>query len=168
MTMQKEEIKLPNEIIEYIEKNSNKKGFEIMILHKIQEIYGYVPRKIAMELSRKLNIPLAKIYGIITFYHIFKLNKPGKYRISVCMGTACYLKGGEDILGEIENILGIGVNSTTEDGIFSIEIVRCIGCCGIAPAIVINNKVYGNLKKDQLIEILSEYTKIEGKEIKND
>lgn len=168
MTLQKEEIKLPQELLEYINLWKNKPGNEIMILHKIQEIYGYVPRKIAMEISRKLDIPLAKIYGIITFYHIFKLNKPGKYKISVCMGTACYLKGNEDILSEIENILGIGVNSTTEDGLFSIEIVRCIGCCGIAPAIMINDKVYGNLKKEQLTEILGEYTKLEGKEIKND
>lgn len=159
MMLQKEETKLPQELLEYLQLWKNKPGNEIMILHKTQEIFGYIPRKVAMELSRQLSIPLAKIYGIITFYHLFKLNKPGKNKISVCMGTACYLKGGEDILQELENILGIGVNSTTEDGNFSIEIVRCIGCCGIAPAMVINNKVYGNLKKEKLAEILSEYAK---------
>ncbi|MCX7698553.1 MAG: NAD(P)H-dependent oxidoreductase subunit E [Candidatus Goldbacteria bacterium] len=168
MTLQKEEIKLPQELLDFIKKNKDKKGYEIMILHKVQELYGYIPRKVAMEISRKINVPLARIYGVITFYHIFKLNKPGKYKIQVCMGTACYLKGGQDILGEIENILGTGVNTTTEDGLFSIEIVRCIGCCGIAPAMMINDKVYGNLRKEQLIEILGEYTKLEGKDMKND
>ncbi len=161
MTLQKEEIHLKSELLDFIQKVKNKKGCEISVLHKIQELYGYVPRKVAMEVAHQLNIPLAKIYGIITFYHLFKLNKPGKYKISVCMGTACYVKGGEDILQEIENILGIGVNSTTEDGLFSVEIVRCIGCCAIAPAIMINDKVYGNLKKDMISQILGEYTEFE-------
>jgi NADH-quinone oxidoreductase subunit E len=140
---------------EFIAKWKNKPGSLIMILHRVQEEYKYVPRAVALELSKQLNVPLAKIYGVITFYHFFKLKKPGRNNIQVCLGTACYLKGGGDILQELENILGIGVNSVTPDGEFSIEAVRCVGCCGLAPVLVINGEVHGKLKKDQLPGILA-------------
>ncbi|MDD5065844.1 MAG: NAD(P)H-dependent oxidoreductase subunit E [bacterium] len=155
--MNEEKVKLPDSLLEYIGQWKNKKGNVIMVLHKVQELYGFIPRAVAMEVSTLINIPLAKIYGIITFYHLFKLKKPGKYRISVCLGTACYLSGGNDIMAELENILGIGVNHTTDDGIFSIEAVRCLGCCGLAPVLVINEKVYGKLKKEDLAAILGRY-----------
>ncbi len=157
----KERVELDKELLDFMEKWKDKKGKEIMVLHKVQEVYGYVPRKVAMEVSRVLNIPLARIYGIITFYHLFKLNKSGKYNIQVCMGTACYLKGGNDVLEEFERILGVGLNAVTEDGLFSCETVRCIGCCGLAPAVVVNGKVYGNLTKDDVADIISEYKKKE-------
>ena len=153
----KQIIQLDKRLLDFINEWKGKKGKEIMILHKVQEIYGFVPRAVAMEVSRLINLPLAKIYGIITFYHIFKLKKPGKYQISVCMGTACYLKGGNDIISELEDILGIGVNCVTGDGKFSIEVVRCVGCCGLAPVIIINGKTYGNLKKGDLPKILGEH-----------
>ncbi|HDQ26894.1 MAG TPA: NAD(P)H-dependent oxidoreductase subunit E [bacterium] len=159
--LEKQEIQLDPGLLNFMEECRTIPGNEIMILHKVQEIYGYVPRKVAMEVSRLMGIPLAKIYGIITFYHLFKLKKPGKYKISVCMGTACYLKGGNDLLDEIENLLGTGVNNTTEDGLYSIEAVRCIGCCGLAPAMTINNKVYGNVKKEKIADILGEYSNLE-------
>jgi NADH-quinone oxidoreductase subunit E len=146
---------LPAEILDHIETWKNKKGNLIMILHKVQEYYGYIPRKAALDISLLLDIPLAKIYGIITFYHLFKLKKPGKNRISVCMGTACYLTGAADILSELETILGIGVNDTTDDGLFSIEAVRCLGCCGLAPVMTINGKVFGKIKKDQTASLIS-------------
>ncbi len=158
-----QEIPLPKELEDFIAEWKNKPGNLIMILHKVQEIYGYIPRKVAMKISKLLNEPLAKIYGVITFYHLFKLNKPGRYKISVCMGTACYLKGGNDLLMELENLLGIGVGGTTEDGLFSLQTVRCVGCCGLAPVIMINNDVYGNLTKEKLPEILGKY-KQEGEE----
>jgi len=151
------DVQLDTRLLDFIEEWKNKKGKEIMILHKVQEVYGFVPRGVAMEVSRLIDLPLAKIYGIITFYHIFKLKKPGKHKISVCMGTACYLKGGNDIIEELESVLGIGVNCITDDGNFSIEVVRCVGCCGLAPVIVVNGKTYGNLKKGDLPKILSEY-----------
>lgn len=150
---------LPQEILDHIETWRPKKGNLIMILHKVQEYYGYIPRKVAMEISRILDIPLAKIYGIITFYHLFKLKKPGKYRIAVCMGTACYLTGGNDLVSELETILGVGVNDTTDDGLFSVEAVRCLGCCGLAPVLTVNGKVYGKVSKDQIASIVSEYRK---------
>jgi NADH-quinone oxidoreductase subunit E len=153
----KERVELDKGLIEFIGKWKDRKGKEIPILHKVQEVYGYIPRLVAMEVSRIAGIPLARIYGIITFYHLFKLTKAGKYNISVCLGTACYLRGGNDLLEEFEKLLGIGVNTSTDDGIFSMETVRCIGCCGLAPAVVVNGKVYGNLKKDDIAKIVSEY-----------
>ncbi len=161
MMLEKEEIKLEKSLLDFMEKWKDKPGNEIMVLHKIQEVYGYVPRKVAMEVSHQMGIPLAKIYGIITFYHLFKLKKPGKNQIQVCMGTACYLKGGNDIIQEIENILGVAVNNTSDDGLFSLEIVRCVGCCGLAPVMVINGKTFGNVLKTDLPKVLGEYSKAE-------
>lgn len=163
MIVSLQEVELKKELLDFMEKWKGKKGNEIIILHKVQELYGFVPRDVAMEVSRLMEIPLARIYGIITFYHLFKLNKPGKYNVQVCMGTACYLKGGDDLVKEFEEILGIGVNAVTEDGIFSIETVRCLGCCGLAPAVVINGKTYGNLKKDDVKNIVGEYKVKEAK-----
>jgi len=148
---------LTEDLQNYINQWKDKDGNLIMILHKVQEEYGYVPREVALQLSRILNVPLAKIYGVVTFYHFFKIKKPGKYQISVCMGTACYLKGGEDILGELEDALGIGVQGTTEDGLFSLEAVRCVGCCGLAPVMVINGEVFGRLTKKEIPEILAKF-----------
>jgi NADH-quinone oxidoreductase subunit E len=157
MAVKEEKKGLSPELLEYINKWKDRPGNLIMVLHKVQSAYGYIPRETAITLSRELGTPLAKIYGVITFYHFFKLNKPGRNRIAVCMGTACYLKGGEDIIQELENLLGIGVNSVTEDGEFSIEAVRCIGCCGLAPVMTINDEVYGKVAKAELPEILAKH-----------
>ena len=157
MTIATEPVKLTAGLQQFIAEWKDRPGNLIMILHKVQEEYGYVPRAVAIQLSKELDVPLAKIYGVITFYHFFKLRKPGKHKISVCMGTACYLKGGEDLLHELETLLGTGVNSTTDDGIFSIEAVRCVGCCGLAPVLMVNNEVYGKVKKDQLADILAKH-----------
>jgi NADH-quinone oxidoreductase subunit E len=154
-------VELDQHLLDFMEEWKHKKGNEIVVLHKVQEIYGYIPRDVAMEVSRIMNIPLARIYGIITFYHLFKLKKSGKYNIQVCLGTACYLKGGNNVLTEFERILGIGPNGVTEDGLFSVETVRCIGCCGMGAAVSINGKVYGNLKKDGIADIISECMKKE-------
>jgi NADH-quinone oxidoreductase subunit E len=154
-----EEVALPEPLVRYIGEWKDKPGSLIMILHKTQQEYGYIPRNVAIQLSKVLEVPLAKIYGVITFYHLFKLKKPGKNQIAVCMGTACYLKGGEDLLQEMENLLGTGVNSVTEDGKFSLEAVRCVGCCGLAPVLTVNGEVFGKVKKDQLAEIIAKYGK---------
>ena len=152
-----EELKFTAELSKFIDEWRDKPGNLIMILHKTQKEYGYIPRSIALKLSTELGIPLAKMYGVITFYHFFKLKKPGKNRISVCMGTACYLKGGEDIILELERQLGVGLNTVTPDGLFSVEAVRCVGCCGLAPVMTVNGEVYGRLKKDQITEILAKH-----------
>lgn len=152
-----ERVQLPQELLDFVEEWRDKPGNLIMILHRMQQIYGYIPRAEALELAHVLDVPLAKIYGVITFYHFFKLNKPGKNKIQVCMGTACYLKGGQDLIQELENLLGIGVNQTTTDREFSMEAVRCVGCCGLAPVVVVNEEVYGKVGKDRLPEILAEH-----------
>lgn len=152
-----ETTELPKELTDFISTWKERPGNLIMILHKVQEHYTYIPRQVALTVAKLLDVPVAKIYGVITFYHLFKLQQPGKNKISVCMGTACYLKGGEDIINELENLLGIGINCVTADGKFSVEAVRCVGCCGLAPVMTINGDVFGNLKKDQLPEILAKY-----------
>ena len=146
-------------ILEYVAEWKEKPGNLIMTLHKVQEEYGFVPRSAALELTELLDTPLAKIYGVLTFYHLFKLKKPGRFLIQVCIGTACYLNGGEDILQELENILGIGVNQTTPDEIFSIEAVRCIGCCGLSPVLNINGEIFSKLKKEDLTRIIAQFKK---------
>jgi len=140
------------------EKWRGKQGNLVMILHEIQNHYGYVPRGVAFELSRILDLPLARIYEVITFYNYFKLDPPGKNMVSVCMGTACYLKGTPQILTELKNLLHIEEGQTSKDGLFHLQVVRCLGCCGLAPVMMINNKVYGKVKPEQVVEIISAYT----------
>jgi NADH-quinone oxidoreductase subunit E len=150
-------VELTPELEKFVDVWKDRPGSLVMILHKVQEEYRYIPRDVALTLSEKIGVPLAKIYGVITFYHLFKLEKPGKHIIAFCMGTACYLNGGEDILKEIENMLGTGINSVTEDGQFSIQVVRCLGCCGLAPVMTIDGEVYGKVTKDKIPEILAKY-----------
>lgn len=152
-----ETVRLPDELLSFVEEWKDKPGNLIMILHKMQQIYGYIPRAEALELARIMDVPLAKIYGVITFYHFFKLEKPGRNRIQVCMGTACYLKGGADLIQEIEDLLGVGINQTSDDGEFSMESVRCVGCCGLAPVVMVNDEVYGKLGKGDLAEIIAKH-----------
>jgi NADH-quinone oxidoreductase subunit E len=132
---------LTPELKAFIAEWKSKPGNLIMVLH-----FGFIPREVAFEVADLLDTPLAKIYGVITFYNFFKLKKPGRHNIQVCMGTACYLKGGEDIIHELEEILGVGLNTVTADGEFSIEAVRCIGCCGLAPVLVVDGEVYGKIQ----------------------
>lgn len=155
-----EESTLPESVLDFIEKWRDKPGNLIMVLHKVQEAFGYVPRGIALELARELDVPLAKIYGVITFYHFFKLEKPGRNRIAVCMGTACYIKGGQDLIAELEDLLGIGLNAVTEDGEFSVEAVRCVGCCGLAPVLVVNEEIHGKVTKEKLPGILAKHREV--------
>jgi len=147
------------EIRTLVEKWRGKKGSLIMVLHEIQNHLGYVPRDISLELSKLTDIPLARIYEVITFYNYFKLEPPGKHTISVCMGTACYLKGAAEILEEIKSMLSIKEGQTTKDGLFQLDVVRCLGCCGLAPVIKVGAKVYDGVRKNDVMEILSTYTK---------
>ncbi len=155
------EPKLSEDIKKVVEKWRNKKGSLVMILHEIQNAYGYVPRETSLELSKYLDVPLAQIYEVITFYNYFKLEKPGAHRISVCMGTACYLKGSPVILQELKELLDVEEGHNTKDGLFALDVVRCLGCCGLAPVMMIDGKVYGKVKKEEIMNILSEYGKEE-------
>ncbi|MDR1949484.1 MAG: NAD(P)H-dependent oxidoreductase subunit E [Spirochaetaceae bacterium] len=152
-----EEIDFPRELLSFIDEWKVKPGSLIMILHKTQETFGFISRAAAERLSRITGIPLARIYGVITFYHFFKTTKPGKHRISVCLGTACYLKGGADLIEEARTLLGLSEGGVTEDGLFSIDPVRCVGCCGLAPVMTVGTDTYGKLTKDQLPEIIAKY-----------
>lgn len=142
----------------FIEEWRERPGNLIMILHRVQQEYRYVPREVAFEVARILDIPLAKIYGIITFYHFFKLEKPGETNLHICTGTACYLKGASELVSELESLLDVRTGRTTADGKFSIETVRCVGCCGLAPVLMAENEVYGKLTTGKLPEVLSHYT----------
>lgn len=158
MAVSNEKIVFSPALNEFIEEWKGKPGNLIMILHKVQQEFGFIPREAADIVADMIDVPLAKIYGVITFYHFFKLEKPGKYNIQVCLGTACYLKGGNNLIEELESILGISVNEVTKDGKFSIEGVRCVGCCGLAPVLVIGEEVYGKVAKDQLPGIIAGYS----------
>jgi NADH-quinone oxidoreductase subunit E len=151
------DIEFPRELSVFIEEWKVKPGSLIMILHKIQETFGFISREAAEKLARLSGIPLARIYGVITFYHFFKTTKPGKHRISVCLGTACYLKGGQDMIDEAKSILGLEVGGVSDDGLFSIDPVRCVGCCGLAPVMTVGTETYGKLTKDQLPKIIAKY-----------
>ena len=151
---------MTDELRSFIGEWKDKPGNLIMVLHKVQQTYGYIPREIAIEISELLDVPLAKIYGVVTFYNFFKLQKAGKYIAQVCLGTACYLRGGDDLITEFERQLGVGVNATTPDGLFSVEAVRCLGCCGLAPVVVVNGEVYGKLSKGDVAGIVEKYRKL--------
>lgn len=129
----------------------------IQILNEVQEKYGYIPKFAQEEISKYLGIPMAEIYGVITFYARFTLEPKGKYNIAVCLGTACYVNGSEKILDRIKEILGIDVGETTKDGQFSLEATRCVGACGLAPVIKVNEEVYGKTTVKKAEEIIKEY-----------
>jgi len=143
---------------EIIESHKNMKGALIPVLHEVQNVYGYLPLAVQSKIAEGLNVPLAEVYGVVTFYTQFSLYPKGKYKIQICMGTACYVKGAGEILSELENVLGIKTGKSTEDGKFSLEACRCIGACGLAPVIMINEDVYGRLVPDDIKGIIKKYT----------
>ena len=140
-----------------IEEHKGQKGAVIPVLHEAQNIYGYLPIEVQEMISEGLDVPLAEIYGIVTFYAQFSLNPKGKYQIGVCLGTACYVKGSGDILEKVKEILGIEVGECTPDGLFSIDATRCIGACGLAPVLTVNEDVYGRLVVDDVPGIIEKY-----------
>ena len=144
-------------LMEIIAEHKGQAGATIPVLHKAQEIYGYLPIEVQTMIAEGLDVPLAEIYGIVTFYTQFSLNPKGEYQIGVCLGTACYVKGSGDILEEIKQILGIDVGECTPDGKFSLEATRCVGACGLAPVVTINEDVYGRLVKGEIGAILAKY-----------
>ena len=148
---------LSAELQSFIDEWKDKPGNLIMILHRVQETFGYVPREVAFKVADILQIPPARVYGVLTFYHFFKLKKPGKYQFSVCLGTACYLKGGDDLLKELETQLGVGLGGVSDDGLFSLNAVRCVGCCGLAPVLSVNGEIHGSLKKADIAGIVAQY-----------
>lgn len=133
----------------------------IQILNEVQEYYGYIPKQAQLEISEYLDLPMAEIYGVITFYSRFTLKPKGKYNVAVCLGTACYVKGSEKILDKLKEKLGIDVGEVTKDGKFSIEATRCIGACGLAPVFTVNGEVYGKATPELLEKVIGDIMKNE-------
>ncbi|MCL2764014.1 MAG: NAD(P)H-dependent oxidoreductase subunit E [Treponema sp.] len=150
----------PQELLSFIEEWKSKPGSLIMILHKTQDVFGYISRPAAEQLSLLTGIPLARVYGVITFYHFFKTTKPGKHRISVCLGTACYLKGAQDLIDECRKLLRLEPNGVTDDGQFSVDPVRCVGCCGLAPVITVGTDTFGKISKNDIPGIIAKYQNV--------
>ncbi len=149
-------------IEEIIARYQDEKTPLMMILSDIQNEYGYIPLDVQEIVSEKTGIPVAEIYGVVTFYSFFSLQPKGKYVIGVCLGTACYVKGSQQVLDKFSEILGIKAGETSEDGLFTLDALRCIGACGIAPAITINGKVYPKVAVNQVPGIVEEYRKLGG------
>ncbi len=145
------------ELEKFIDELSEKKGSLIMVLHKAQEIFGYLPPEVQEFVAKKLELSLAKVYGVVSFYTFFTMTPKGKFPISVCMGTACYVRGAEKILNEFKRVLSLEVGETSDDGKFSIDALRCIGACGLAPVVLIGDKVYGRISANDVQHILDEY-----------
>lgn len=150
---------LNEEIINFIEECKSKEhpeSYLIAILHKVQETYGFLSEIHLDEVAHLLEVPTAKVFGVATFYHYFRLQPRGKYSISVCLGTACFVKGADSVLNAFRTELGIELGETSSDGLFSLEGTRCIGVCALAPVVTINDRVYSNVNSNMVSQILRE------------
>ena len=141
------------------EVRKHKKGQDdlIEVLHKTQELFGYIPQEAITLISKELEVYRSVIYGVITFYHFFTLQPPSKHTIKLCLGTACYVKGADKILSALKHELKVEIEQTTEDGLFKIQGARCLGACGLAPVMMIDEEVYGKLTEEKVRELISEY-----------
>lgn len=144
-------------LLKVISEHKSDKGALMPILQRAQDIYGYLPIEVQTMISNEMNLPLEKIYGVVTFYSQFSLSPKGKYKVSVCLGTACYVKGSGDIYNKLMEKLGIEGGECTADGKFSLDACRCIGACGLAPVLTVNEDVYGRLSVDDIDDILKKY-----------
>jgi len=131
----------------------------IAVMHRVQGLFGYLPREMMDLVAESMNMPTAHIWGVATFYHYFNLQPPGRHTISVCLGTACYVKGANEVLEAVKTELGVKVGETTSDGLFTLREARCLGACGIAPVMMIDEKIYGELTPRSVAEILARYRK---------
>ena len=149
-----------NDLKKIVDKYKDTEGSLIQVLHEAQELYGYLPLEVQREISKLMNIPLAEIYGVVSFYTQFSINPKGKYKVNVCMGTACYVKGANEVLDKFRTRLSIDVGECTEDRRFSLDACRCIGACGLAPVVTINDDVYGKLTPDDVDAIIDKYEEL--------
>ena len=138
--------------------DDRRRGRLIQVLHRAQTIFGYLPREVQIHVAKKMALTEAQVSGVVSFYNYFSTEPKGKYCIDVCMGTACYVKGAEKVLQELERVLGVKADThPTEDGLFSIAALRCVGACGLAPVVMVNGKVYGKVTPAKAVEIVNEY-----------
>ncbi len=145
------------ELRKFIEQTKDEPGSTMPIMQKAQEIYGYLPEEVQIIIAEATGVPLTEIYGIATFYAQFSLNPKGEIQVSVCLGTACYVKGSGDVLERVVKKLGCEAGSITADGRFSVDATRCVGACGLAPVMIVNGEVYGRIKPDEVDAILEKY-----------
>jgi len=145
------------ELEKFIDSMPSTKGELIRVLHKAQEIFGYLPQEVQKFVSKKLNVPTAKVFGVVSFYSFFTMEPKGEHDISICLGTACYVRGAEKVTDAFKKELGIELGETTEDGKFSLTGLRCVGACGLAPVVMVGDKVYGRVTPDMVKEILDNY-----------
>lgn len=151
---------LPEPVVAYIQgclKRKNPNSHLISVLHKVQDHFGFLAREHMDAVSVLMQIPSAKVTGVASFYHFFNFTPRGKHRVSLCMGTACFVKGAGKVLDKLQDLLGIKVGETSADGLFSIDVARCVGACALAPVMIVDEKVYAGVKPDQLVKILGEY-----------
>ena len=148
------------QITEIVNRYKDEETPLMMVLEAIQSEYGYIPLEVQELVSSLMNIPVAEIYGVVTFYSFFSLTPKGKYVIGVCLGTACYVKGSQLVMDKFAELLNIKPGETTADGLFTLDALRCIGACGIAPAISINGKVYPKMSVDKVAGVIEEYRKL--------
>lgn len=146
------------ELEEFIDALPDNTSSLIAVLHKAQEIFGYLPEDVQKFVAKKLNQPISEVNGVVTFYSYFTENPTGKHVINVCMGTACFVKGSGEILEEFERKLNIKVGQTTPDEKFTLQVLRCVGACGLAPVVTVDDRVYGHFTKQMVIKILDEYS----------
>ncbi len=142
---------------EFIDENKNKKGYLIPVLHTAQAIFGYLPPEVQNFVSKEMNTPVSVVVGVVSFYSYFKIFPTGRHTITICLGTACYVRGAKKILEELEKKLGIKIGETTEDKRFSMGVQRCLGACGLAPVIMIDKDVHGRISAKKLDKILEQY-----------
>lgn len=150
-----------DELDTFIDALPTQQGALIQVLHHAQGIFGYLPKEVQLHIAKRLKVSPAKVYGVVSFYSYFTIEPKGEYKISVCLGTVCFVKGADKVLEEFENQLGIKSGETTDDFKFSLEGLRCVGACGLAPVVVVNGKVYGQVKPAQVREILEHYKELE-------
>lgn len=146
-----------DELLHVISSHKGDESALMSVLQEAQRIYGYLPIEVQTIISNEMNIPLEKIYGVVTFYSQFSLSPKGKYKVSVCLGTACYVKGAGDLYSKLIELLHINGGECTPDGKYSLDACRCIGACGLAPVLTVNEDVYGRLGIDDLVNILAKY-----------
>lgn len=145
------------QINDFIERYKHREGSLIQVLHVAQQIYGYLPMHVQRLIADGLDLPLSEVSGVVTFYSFFTTKPRGKHIIRVCLGTACYVRGSKKIIQRLEEILKVGVGDTTDDRLFSLEVARCIGACGLAPAMTVDEKVYKQVNAEKLDSILAQY-----------
>ena len=159
-----EDEKLYAQIANVIDLYKDREGSLIQVLHLAQQIYGYLPLELQKFIAENMNLPLSEVSGVVSFYSFFSTTPRGKHTIRVCLGTACYVRGGKRVLEHLQQKLGIDIGKTTEDGQFTLEVARCIGACGLAPTMMIDEKVYKQVSTAKLGSILASYQNAETEE----